>query len=248
MINKLLGIAENAAEHGFMVDHMLEIVHWFMAALFVGWSIFFGFTLWRFRRRNHPVADYHGVRSHTSTHLEIGVVVVEAALLLGLAFPLWSRQVNAFPTGDGVVRVRAIGEQFKWSIHYPGPDGVFGRQDPLLVSGTSPIGLDLSDPNAKDDFIMPNEVHLPVNTPAIIEVSSKDVIHNFALYTMRVAQDAIPGSRIPMWFTPVKTGEWEIICGQLCGASHYTMKAALLVETEEEYRTWLKSKVTAAAP
>jgi cytochrome c oxidase subunit 2 len=248
MINKLLGIAENAAEHGFMVDHMLEIVHWFMAALFVGWSAFFVFVLWRFRKKKQPVADYHGVRSHTSTHLEVGVVIIEAALLLGLAFPLWSRQVNSFPTGDEVTRVRVIGEQFKWNMHYPGPDGVFGRQDPRLVDGGNPVGIDRSDANAKDDFVMPNELHLPVNKPAILEISSKDVIHNFALYTMRVAQDAIPGSRIPMWFTPVKTGEWEVICGQLCGSNHYAMKANVVVETEDDYQTWLKSKTTAAAP
>jgi len=246
MINKMLGIAENASEHGFMSDHMLEIVHWFMAALFVGWSAFFLFVLWRFRKKRNPVADYHGVRSHTSTHLEVGVVIVEAALLLGLAFPLWGRKVNEFPVNEDATRVRVVGEQFKWTMHYPGPDGVFGKQSPALVDAANPVGLDLADPNAKDDIQMPNELHLPVNKPAILEISSKDVIHNFALYTMRSAQDAIPGSRIPMWFKPIKTGEWEVICGQLCGANHYAMKATVVVESQEEYDRWIAGKVPAA--
>ena len=67
--------------------------------------------------------------------------------------------------------------------------------------------------------------------PVIIEVSSKDVIHNFALPHMRIAQDAIPGSLIPMWFKPIKTGTYEIVCGQLCGLGHYSMKGTIVVDT-----------------
>ena len=243
MLIKLLGISENASEHGFMIDHMLEVLHWFMLILFVGWSAFFLFTLFRFRRSKSPKADYYGVRSKTSTHLEIGVVVVEALLLLGFAIPLWASRVNAFPTEDDVIRVRAVGEQFAWTIHYPGPDGVFGALDPELVSATNPIGLDRTDPDGKDDVMTRNDIRLPVNRPVVIQLSSKDVIHNFALYTMRIAQDAIPGSEIPMWFKPVKTGEWEVICGQLCGLGHYAMKAILTVTTQEEYDAWIQSQV-----
>ena len=60
---------------------------------------------------------------------------------------------------------------------------------------------------------------------------------------MRIAQDAIPGQVIPMWFRPIKTGTYEVVCGQLCGLGHYAMKGALVVDTPEEYQSWLKERV-----
>ena len=125
----------------------------------------------------------------------------------------------------------------------PGPDGVFGRREIALVSNSNPLGLDANDPAAKDDIVMLGELHVPVNRPVIIELSSKDVIHNFCLPHMRMAQDAIPGSIIPMWFKPIKTGSYEVVCGQLCGLGHYSMKGMLVVDEPTEYEAWLKERV-----
>ena len=87
------------------------------------------------------------------------------------------------------------------------------------------------------------ELHVPVDRNVIIDVSSKDVIHNFCLPDMRIAQDAIPGQVIPMWFRPIKTGTFEVVCGQLCGLGHYSMKGTLVVDTPEDYQAWLKERV-----
>jgi cytochrome c oxidase subunit 2 len=92
LINEFLGQPPNAAEHGYQIDHILEFCHWFMGALFIGWSLFFIFVLIRFRKGRHPVADHHGVRSGISTHLEFSVVLIEAVLLLGFAIPLWAKR------------------------------------------------------------------------------------------------------------------------------------------------------------
>ncbi len=83
---------------------------------------------------------------------------------------------------------------------------------------------------------------MPVDRPVIVEISSKDVIHNFALPHMRIAQDAIPGSIIPMWFKPIKTGSYEIVCGQLCGLGHYGMKGTIVVDSPADYQAWLKER------
>jgi cytochrome c oxidase subunit II len=121
-----------------------------------------------------------------------------------------------------------------------------------LVSNSNPVGLDPNDPAGKDDIVTLGELHVPVNRPVIIELSSKDVIHDFFLPSMRIAADAIPGSLIPMWFTPIKTGTYEVICGQLCGLGHSGMKGTLVVDTPEDYQTWLKERAelagTQAAP
>ena len=65
---------------------------------------------------------------------------------------------------------------------------------------------------------------------------------------MRIAQDAIPGALIPMWFKPIKTGTYEVICGQLCGLGHYSMKGSLVVDTPADYQAWLKERAELAAP
>lgn len=247
MLNQLMGQVPNASEHGVLIDKMLEFCHWFMLALFVGWSTFFLITLFKFHKSRNPKADYHGVKSKLSSHLEFMVVLVEAVILLGFALPLWGKRVNDFPK-EGALKVRVVGQQFAWNFHYPGPDGKFGRQDAGLISTSNPLGIDPTDPAAKDDITTLNELHLPVNVPVILEISSKDVIHSFSLQAMRSGQDAIPGSLVPMWFRPVKAGEYEIICGQLCGLGHYNMRAIMTVESQKEFEDWLKGKAELNAP
>jgi cytochrome c oxidase subunit 2 len=90
-------------------------------------------------------------------------------------------------------------------------------------------------------------LHVPVNRPVIAELSSKDVIHDFFVPSMRIAGDAIPGSLIPIWFTPIKTGTDEVICGQLCGLGHYGMKGTLVVDTPQDYQAWLKERAELSA-
>lgn len=243
-----MGIPENASVHGEQIDHFNELVHWFMLILFVGWSIFFFYTLWRFRKNRQQRASYTGIRGHASSHVEFGVIIFEAVLLLGFAFPLWAARVDtsSYPTGDNVVRVNAIAYQFGWDFHYPGPDGKFGKRSPSLVTTDNSIGLDFKDPAAADDFVTKNKLTAPVDRPLIVEITSKDVIHNFAVKHMRIGQDAIPGLRIPVNFTPIRTGEFEIVCGQLCGSGHYSMKGWLVIETGDDYLSWQDRQVKSA--
>lgn len=249
-INELIGIVPNAAEHGTNIDHMLELCHWFMALLFIGWSCFFVYTLFRFHRSRNPKANYYGVKSKASAHLEFVVVVIEAVILLGFALPLWGDRVteNSWPDKDKALQVRAIGEQFGWNFHYAGPDGVFGRQSMQLVSGSNPIGLDPQDPAGADDVISRNELHVVQYRPTVIQVTSKDVIHSISLHNMRMTQDAIPGSMIPMWFRPVKVGQFEIVCAQLCGAGHFAMKAQMITETQADFDAWMADMVKLKGP
>lgn len=246
MLNDLLHMTENAAEHGTQIDFFLEAAHWFMLVLFLGWSAFFLYTLYRFWQRRNPKANHDGMQNHASSHIELYVILIEAVLLLGFAFPLWAKQVNEIPPeGGDVLKVHATAYQFGWIFHYPGEDGVLGRKNPNLISGGDPksqIGLDVSDPFAADDIVTLTVMRAPVNKPVIVEVTSRDVIHNYAVAHMRVSQDAIPGMRVPIWFTPIRTGEFEIVCAQLCGAGHYSMKGILSILPEKEYQEWVASQ------
>jgi cytochrome c oxidase subunit II len=246
LLNEFIGLPPNASEHGYQIDHIIEFCHWFMGALFLGWSAYFIYVLLRFRKGRHPVADHEGVKNAISTHLEFSVVLIEAVLLIAFAVPLWAKRVNEFPPTKDAILVHVIGQQFNWNFHLPGPDGQFGRRQPDLVSNSNPLGLDPNDPASKDDLVVLGELHVPVNRPVIMELSSKDVIHDFAMPSMRVAQDAIPGQVIPMWFKPIKTGTYEVICGQLCGLGHYSMKGSLVVDSAADYQTWLKETAALA--
>src|SRR5438445_7232355 len=246
LINEFLGQPPNASSHGYQIDHILEFCHWFMGALFLGWSAFFIFVLIRFRKSRRPVADHAGVTSGISTHLEFSVVLIEAVLLLGFAIPLWAKRVNQFPPGKEALVVHVVAQQFSFNYHLPGPDGQFGRRDVSLVSNSNPLGLDPNDPAGKDDIVTLGELHVPVNRPVIIELSSKDVIHDFFLPDMRIAADAIPGSLIPIWFTTIKTGTYAVICGRLCGLGRCGMKGTLVVDTPADYQAWLKERAELA--
>lgn len=241
----MLGLPLNASAHGYQIDSIILYVHILMLVLFFGWGAFFIYTLVRFNRRSNPTADYTGVKGHLSTKLEIAVVVFEAILLVGFSIPFWIKHVNAFPSRSDVLELRVIAEQFAWNIHYPGKDGKFGKSSPKFMDPqNNPVGIDASDPDAQDDFVTINQMRIPIGRPVLIHLSSKDVIHSFAIPVMRVKQDAIPGMSIPVWFTAVKTGQFEIACAQLCGIGHYRMKGFLTVDAPEGFDKWVAEQAT----
>lgn len=127
-------------------------------------------------------------------------------------------------------RTAASGEQ----IRHLGPD--------------NPLGLDRSDPSARDDITTINQMHLPVGRPVIVYLSSKDMVHSFGLPQMRVKQDAIPGIAQALWFTPTRTGEWEIACSQLCGLGHYRMRGFYTIQMQADYDAWLATEAALLSP
>jgi cytochrome c oxidase subunit II len=251
-----LGLPPLAATHGSQIDSLIGWTHVFMLVLFVGWSSYFVYALMRFRRSRNPVANYKGTTSHTSSYLEVGVLVVELVLLFGFSIPLWAARVDRRPAESDALVVNVTGEQFAWNVRYPGADKVFGKTDLKLIDlQTNPLGVDRSDPPAKDDVVTLNQLYLPVNTPVIVKLRSKDVIHSFGVPEFRVKQDAIPGLTIPIWFVPdvttaemrTRTGkaefQYEIACAQLCGLGHYRMRGFVTVLSAEEFWKWMAEKV-----
>jgi len=234
----------DVSKHGYQIDRLIHVMHWFMGAIFVGWGIFFVYCLVRFRQRPGHQASSEHLKAKPTKYLEIAVAVFEAVLLLGFSMPIWAAVKNDLPTeADHPVHVRVVAEQFAWNFRYPGADGMFGRTAPEFVNtATNPAGVDPSDPHGADD-IQAGELHFPVNRPVIAELSSKDVIHSFFLPTMRVKQDVIPGMRIPVWFEAKDTGTYEVACAQLCGNNHYSMRALMVIEeSDATFAAWLESR------
>ncbi|MDC3166223.1 hypothetical protein OA955_00540 [Candidatus Marinimicrobia bacterium] len=237
------------------IDEIIVIVHYLMLILFVGWGAFFIYSLIKFRASKNKKANYHGVKSHYSSIAEGAVAIIEIAILFGFAFPIWAERVNEVPDPRDSEHLRVVAQQYAWNIHYPGADGQFGDTRAELVDEQdNPIGLDRSSEFGADDFYTINQLHIPVDKKIRVDLSSKDVIHNFKLPELRVSQDAIPGMNIPVHFTATSTSEeflktaigtkregksLEIACAQLCGLGHYRMKGYLTIHEEDDYVAWL---------
>jgi len=254
-----LGMPPAASAHAGEIDTMIVLVHWLMLVLFVGWGAFFLYVLVKFRRGANPRASYGGAKGKVSKGLEVGIAIIEAILLFFYALPAWARRVTNFPAGNEAVIVRVVGHQFAWEVQYAGADGKFGRTDPKLVAADNPLGLDRTDPDGKDDITDTNQLHIPVNRPVLVHLSSQDVIHSFGLYEMRVKQDAVPGLDIPIWFIPTvttadmraRTGkadfDYEITCSQLCGLGHFRMRGYVVIQSETDFANWMAEQVKALA-
>ena len=230
------------SSHAASIDHVMVLVHGLMLVLFIGWSAYFVYVLIRFRRSRQPRAASGGATGRIASATEVGVVVVEAVLLVGFALPIWFEQTSPRPADPNAVVVRVVAEQFLWNVHYPGPDGRFGETSVSLVTATNPLGLDRASTFGKDDIVSLGQMHLPVNRPVIIQLSSKDVIHSFGVPAMRVKQDAIPGLLAPVWFTPIATGQFDIACSQLCGLAHYRMRGVITVESDGDFQKFLAAQ------
>lgn len=242
------GLPFDASAHGAAIDRLIWVIHIFMAVLFVGWLIFLVISLIKFRARPGHRASYKLNHFKTPTYAEVGVALFEALLLVGFSFPIVSQVRNQFPPAGEALHVRVVAEQFAWNFHYPGPDDVFGRSDIHLISPANPVGLDPEDPAAKDDVTTINQLRIPVNRPVIARLSSKDVIHSFAIPVMRVKRDMIPGQVAPIWFEAKRTGNFEIACAQLCGLGHYRMRGFLTIQTPDEFEQWMNEQQQAKNP
>jgi len=142
--------------------------------------------------------------------------------LLYNSFVDLSNAFYKFPTKqDNPVTVEVYAQQWAWTFRYPGADGKF---------------------NTADDVVSFNDLYIPENTPVMLKLKSKDVIHSFYLPNFRTKQDAVPGSTTQLWFQATKTGEFEIGCAQHCGVNHYKMRGFLHITKKDEFTQWLKDE------
>lgn len=231
-----------ASEHGAGIDRMLRYLLLSIGTLYTIASVVFGYFLWRYSRQEkvtHRVASSGAERRWSIVPVVVLAVVAEGGVFV-LGLPVWGKYYG--PPPADVMTVEVTAEQFAWNVRYAGPDGKFGRTSPQLLSLNNPIGLDTKDPNSKDDIILLNDIHLPVNRPVRIRLRSKDVIHSFYVPDFRVRQDTVPGMTIDIWFVPTQMGTFELACSQLCGFGHYSMRGLVTVVSADDFDKWLKEQ------
>jgi cytochrome c oxidase subunit 2 len=223
------------SEHAPALDRQFLITILVVGISFTAAQIGLGWMVWKYRDTGKP--GDRAVYSHGSNRLEVLWTVITAFVFIALAVmgqSVWaSLRLHDAPPGSYTVEV--VAQQFQWNFHYAGGDNKFGRTDPRLIDdGTlNFIGLDESDPAAKDDAVTA-ALAIPVNRPVELRLRSKDVIHNFWVPQLRFKQDLVPGMEIKVHFTANKVGKYELACAELCGQLHFKMKSYMLVLPDEE--------------
>src|SRR6266849_4766607 len=243
-VAKTWWLPHGASTAAVFIDHQFALTYVLMGIVFVAAQGALGLFVWQYRdRAGAQKAEY----SHGNTKLEVVWTVLTAVLFVGLNLMgsnVWARERFA-PAAPGSVPVEVTGMQFAWYFRYPGPDGKFGATNPELedasAGGEAALGLDNKDPASKDDVVTGTMV-VPVNREIEVILRAHDVIHSFFIPQMRFKQDAVPGLAIHMHFTPIQTGDYEILCAELCGLGHYKMHGMLKVVSQEEFDKWLAAR------
>jgi cytochrome c oxidase subunit 2 len=212
------------------IDTALNVTMWVCGFFFIALNVFLALSIFRYRHRRGHRAHYNPESVTLERRLTVWTAVGIAALLApGLI--AWKEFVTV-PKDAAVVE--AVGQQWQWSFRFPGKDGVLGTVNTRLINPDNPFGLDPKDPYGRDDILVEgNEVHLPRGRPIFVP-------------QIRARMDLVPGTVTYFWFTPTRTGRFEILCAELCGVGHYTMRGALVVDEAPAFQAWLSQQPTFA--
>ncbi|MDQ3804414.1 MAG: cytochrome c oxidase subunit II [Acidobacteriota bacterium] len=227
---------KSITEHGPAYDQQFILTIVVVGVAFAAAQVALGYAVWRFRDTGD---GSRAVYSHGNNRMEILWTAITAVIFITVAVlgqRVWAG-LHFQPAPPDSTRVRVVAQQFQWNFHYAGPDGRFGRTDPAKISDESLnfIGLDQQDPAAADDSVVATLV-TQVNRSVELNLTARDVTHSLWVPPLRFKQDLVPGLDIKVHFKPLRVGQYEIACAELCGQQHYKMKSFMLVLPEDEYR------------
>ncbi|MHC4954812.1 MAG: cytochrome c oxidase subunit II [Planctomycetota bacterium] len=235
--------SEVASEEGKGIDAVITYLLWATGALvIIGHVVLIRFLL---VGRDKQAAPYHRPPAKVEwmwglIPVLVMMLVAEAGVLV-VGNPTWDKLY--VERAEDPLDVEVVGKQFEWLIRYPGKDGTYGKYDFAEVHGEdNPMGLVESDDAAADDVFSRNVLYLPLGRPVRIKMRTHDVIHSFFVPEFRVKQDIIPGFETELRFTPTRVGEYELVCTELCGLGHYTMRGVVHVVEPAEFEAWLAKR------
>ena len=216
MIESFIPVASTyAGDIDFLINLIFVLVgFWFIASEVV----FFG-LIWKFRKKDGVRAEYVSGELKSQkrwiTIPHILVLICDVFILVG-AVKVWYDVKMDLPPAQQTVRI--VGQQWAWTFVHPGPDGEL---------------------DTADDITKVNELHVQVDTIYHYKLEATDVLHSFSVPVFRLKQDAIPGRVITGWFTPTKTGSWDIQCAEICGIGHGLMAARIHIESPTDHTAWM---------
>ncbi len=179
------------------------------------------FSVWKFRMRRGE-EELDGPNIHGNTRLEVIWTAVPAVLLVALCSYAYVVLRDVESAEADTMRVRVVGEQFAWTFFYESEGGGRG------------VGS--------------NQLYLPANQPVEFTLQSKDVIHDFWVPAFRMKRDVVPGIDTEYRVTTTRTGEFPIVCAELCGLGHAVMRSTVHVVPRGDFQRWLSRLRSGAGP
>ncbi len=214
---------EIISKDGHLIDELFYYITWMIGFYFLVICIALIYVSYRYsaKRNPQPLFTYGNKKVHVWITTFLGALVF-FSVDFNITRISNNDMMNFFwKNPKEALKIEVLGLQWMWAFRYPNEEGKF---------------------NTKEDLVLNSELRIPVNRPVVFQITSKDVIHSLFFPHTRLKTDAIPGKVTRLWFEPVKTGTFEIVCAEMCGANHYLMKAKLVVMKEDEYDEWLKKQ------
>lgn len=208
------------------VDHLILLVGvivgvWFILAEVVLFGLIFKFRA-RDGRRSQYVAGETKSEKRWVSYPHYAVLVFDVVIVIA-ALRVWNTIKVDTPGTQETVRV--IAQQWAWTFVHAGPDGQL---------------------DTADDITTVDSLNVQVNRTYQFELHSRDVLHSFSIPVFRLKQDAVPGRVIRGWFTPTRTGDYDIQCAEICGIGHGLMPARIHVQTAAQHAAWLANPAAPA--
>lgn len=198
------------------IDTLFDVLLIASVPVFVLVEVVVLFSVWKFRMRPGQELD-DGPPIHGNTLLEVVWTAIPALLLVGLCAYAYVVLTDIEDEQPNTMVVNVTGEQFTWTFQYPSQDG--GKA------------------------VRSNQLYLPANRPIEFKVRSKDVIHDFWVPEFRLKIDAVPGITTKYRVTTTgQTRDYPVVCAELCGLGHATMRQTAHVIPQSEFTSWMARK------
>lgn len=213
------------------IDRLFYLAFWLTGVCFLVIAGVLIYFLIKYRaRKGHSAYYTHGSSKQALLFTLALALAVFVLIDVNLAYHdhlAWEKIWSVPKDLSNAVRVEIGPKQFEWHFRLAGADGKF---------------------KTEDDILSVNELHIPVHTPIIVALSSRDVIHSFFLPNFRIKQDAVPGIVTNLYFKADKPGTYDIACAEHCGLGHYRMRGWLVVESQDEFNQWLTEPLEETEP
>jgi len=229
------------ASNWSQIDLTISITFWITGVVYVALIVFMAWCIYKYRYRADRRAEYEP----ENKKLEIWLTVLTTLGVAGLLAPgliVWNRYVQV---PKDALEVEVIGKQWEWTYRFPGQDAKLGKTAVRFINSDNPFGIDPKDPNGKDDVLIEDtSVTLPVGKSYKVLLRSIDVLHDFYVPQFRAKMDLVPGLVSYFWFTTKRTGEFDILCAELCGVGHHAMRGRVSVVPQADFDKWLGEQPT----
>ncbi|HET8954319.1 MAG TPA: cytochrome c oxidase subunit II [Solirubrobacterales bacterium] len=192
------------------IDHLLNVMIVLSAFVFSLVMVMLFYALWKFKAK--PGDESDGEPIHGNTRLEIAWTLIPTVIVLFAGGYSWKVLDDIEEPNSKHLTVSVFSQQYAWSFAYPGKGYAYSE----------------------------GELHVPVDRQIQFKMHAMDVIHSFWVPEWRIKKDNVPGITTTAIVTPDKEGTYQLVCTELCGFGHATMRAKVVVESPAKFNEWVE--------